>query len=443
MTSSTLFKAILAMDAYNRGYEAAIELSDAVNVGIGTATIQTNSSLIFEENADQAIGFYSIAYNYDNEIVISFRGTNDFKGLSTIASSLDAYHGWSIGAGNTASEQGLMAIEFYQAVAGAGNWLTADISLTGHSLGGGLAGYVGAICDQDATIFDSMTFELAAGNALGRAENYSVQWRNTGEEGYFTDVVTPEELATLQATVGVDVISYSLVDEAFRSFVYGSETPWDIDLDGIEGHYMEGEFLGTMLFLRGGVAEMNPYNLGYDDNFSGFELHDAAALIIRMYAEDPALVPAANNWEAAAEYFWPVLYSDGFAARMDSYSTATGQLYNEYKWSQIARSALAYSAIHDDDLEDSEDYTLVFGDTGIVSLYNDANDFGTALLNGEASSVLGKEGEGISKAFVQYSALFALRKIEQANVAGAVDGILSLTSQLYNKALTEEIRNEI
>ena len=35
-----------------------------------------------------------------------------------------------------------MAVRFYQAVAGDGNWRTADISLTGHSLGGGLAGFV-------------------------------------------------------------------------------------------------------------------------------------------------------------------------------------------------------------------------------------------------------------------------------------------------------------
>jgi putative lipase involved disintegration of autophagic bodies len=49
-----------------------------------------------------------------------------------------------MGAGNTDSEQAQMAVEFYQAIAGEGNYLTANIDLVGHSLGGGLAGLVGA-----------------------------------------------------------------------------------------------------------------------------------------------------------------------------------------------------------------------------------------------------------------------------------------------------------
>ena len=45
-------------------------------------------------------------------------------------------------------------------------WLTATaISTTGHSLGGGLAGFVWALYDQDATVFDSMTYEFLGGVA--------------------------------------------------------------------------------------------------------------------------------------------------------------------------------------------------------------------------------------------------------------------------------------
>jgi hypothetical protein len=36
---SELFTAILAMDAYNRGYNAAIELPDEIDTEIGNATI--------------------------------------------------------------------------------------------------------------------------------------------------------------------------------------------------------------------------------------------------------------------------------------------------------------------------------------------------------------------------------------------------------------------
>jgi putative lipase involved disintegration of autophagic bodies len=40
----------------------------------------------------------------------------------------------------------------------------ANISLTGHSLGGGLAGLVGAVYLQEAVLFDNMPFELSAQN---------------------------------------------------------------------------------------------------------------------------------------------------------------------------------------------------------------------------------------------------------------------------------------
>lgn len=51
-----------------------------------------------------------MAYEYGDETVISYRGTNDVDGLGdVIIPSDDVYHGWTLGAGNTASEQGLMA----------------------------------------------------------------------------------------------------------------------------------------------------------------------------------------------------------------------------------------------------------------------------------------------------------------------------------------------
>lgn len=135
----TLFKAILSMDAYNRGYDAGISVAGE---NIGSATIGVDSTFALGRNGqgdfyDQSIGFYAIAYTYGDETIISFRGTDTFV--------LDPIHGWTLGTGNTSSQQGRMALEFYQAVAGSGNWLSANISLTGHSLGGGLAGYVGAL----------------------------------------------------------------------------------------------------------------------------------------------------------------------------------------------------------------------------------------------------------------------------------------------------------
>lgn len=83
MTSDILFKAILAMDSYNRGYDAGIKFGtesgnnseDDNGIQVGTATILDNSSEILG-GTDQNIGFYGIAYDNDGETIISYRGTD-------------------------------------------------------------------------------------------------------------------------------------------------------------------------------------------------------------------------------------------------------------------------------------------------------------------------------------------------------------------------------
>ena len=95
-----LFLAILAMDSYNRGHTQKLliqegdSLSDQDEIGrkIGDATI-TESDLT--QKAKDA-GFYAIAYDWNGETVVSYRGTD---GLN------DVTKGWTIGAGWTDQEQ--------------------------------------------------------------------------------------------------------------------------------------------------------------------------------------------------------------------------------------------------------------------------------------------------------------------------------------------------
>lgn len=148
-----LFNAILSMDAYNRGYNAGIEgLSDNTDgsIKIGTATLlDTKGDL-----AAQNIGFYALAYDTNNDGVadtIAYRGT-DYPENPT-ERFLDPIHGWTLSVGDLSSEQGMMAVEFYKEVAGAGNHFISGITLTGHSLGGGLAGFVGELYDKDGYIY--------------------------------------------------------------------------------------------------------------------------------------------------------------------------------------------------------------------------------------------------------------------------------------------------
>ena len=70
-----LFRAILAMDAYNRGYNSGIaNLSDALGAQIGNATIALRT-LSTDMDSVKA-SFYAIAYNWNGGTVISYRGTD-------------------------------------------------------------------------------------------------------------------------------------------------------------------------------------------------------------------------------------------------------------------------------------------------------------------------------------------------------------------------------
>lgn len=171
MTNFILLNAILSMDAYNRGYGAGIDLrprnkdgslkldtngipvaSDAVD-----AANQIGNVSVFQSKGDtsaQDAGFYAIAYqdNASKEITISYRGTDNPVGLK----GNDFINGWIGGAGFITSQDGL-AFAFYNDVAKQQNNNTAidprnaQVSLTGHSLGGGLAGLAAANDNHRAT----------------------------------------------------------------------------------------------------------------------------------------------------------------------------------------------------------------------------------------------------------------------------------------------------
>ncbi|MBL8637483.1 MAG: DUF2974 domain-containing protein [Alphaproteobacteria bacterium] len=138
--NANLFKAILAMDSYNRGYGEGIKLPVVLNTTkLGNATIASQSDTTATGQPVLA-GFYGISYQLaGGEKVISYRGTDAGEDAAA----------YPIAVGSTGTAQGRMAFEFYNAVATAQNGYIsidprlANISLTGHSLGGGLAGLVG------------------------------------------------------------------------------------------------------------------------------------------------------------------------------------------------------------------------------------------------------------------------------------------------------------
>jgi Lipase (class 3) len=133
VSNEDLFMAILSMDSYNRGYNPGIAIS-GTQIGNATFTLGSDQPAAgLPEGV--AAGFYAAAYDTQWGTVISYRGTDINDGLP---SADDVLNGWQIGGGSYTASQFALSTEFLETVAG-GRDALANITLTGHSLGGGLA----------------------------------------------------------------------------------------------------------------------------------------------------------------------------------------------------------------------------------------------------------------------------------------------------------------
>lgn len=71
--SKDLLLSILAMDSYNQGYGRGLQHDETQ---IGSATVGLQSDIATDGEAYGA-GFYAVAYDTGDEIVISYRGTDN------------------------------------------------------------------------------------------------------------------------------------------------------------------------------------------------------------------------------------------------------------------------------------------------------------------------------------------------------------------------------
>jgi hypothetical protein len=154
-TQRDLFLAVLALDAYNRGYGPGMNFSgDSSLAGtqIGDATILAATN----DDLSKAASFYAIAYSWDDDVIISYRGTR-FPGAPDKG---DVLNGWSLSSGFGGASQAQMALKFYTQVQAqfAGGVGGQDITLTGHSLGGGLAGFVSDLTGAKSDVFNNIPF---------------------------------------------------------------------------------------------------------------------------------------------------------------------------------------------------------------------------------------------------------------------------------------------
>jgi hypothetical protein len=91
-TSQALIDAILAMDVYDRGASAQLNLKDKASIG--------DISVIGSDETSYAlsVGFGATAYSYAGQTIISYRGTV-LNPLSI--AGLDVLYGYPTGAGVT------------------------------------------------------------------------------------------------------------------------------------------------------------------------------------------------------------------------------------------------------------------------------------------------------------------------------------------------------
>jgi hypothetical protein len=100
--SSDLMLAILAMDAYNRGYNAGVG-DKTVGLGlsgqIGNAVIKSDVLLPI---GSEAASFFAISYSWNGQTVISYRGTDE--------KFYDALNGYGIARGSPYGDEARVAL---------------------------------------------------------------------------------------------------------------------------------------------------------------------------------------------------------------------------------------------------------------------------------------------------------------------------------------------
>lgn len=263
----------MAMDVYNRGGGGTLRGLE-VPGSIGLVSLG-------DFDADVSESYFAQSYVLrSGEIVIAYRDTDQPMDILAYPLAVGAYD----------IAQAWRAAEFYQVLAAA-NPSTA-ISVTGHSLGGGLAGFVGSVYGLDGILFDNMAFELAAANA---------HYNST----------------TLVPNTSV------YIDPDARLNLYDN-SPTPLDWGSLSGFAVTGEFL----FLNRGSQQTPVTALApHTSELSTWQLHNQSLLTILLYASDLAgfaenYDPSKDRWHVFGNQLIPTLYSEELAQAVGTQNAA-------------------------------------------------------------------------------------------------------------------------
>lgn len=380
--SANLFKSLLAMDAYNHGYnEGIIVPGDQSQLGTATFLDQSDTQSGYP---GYDAGFYAIAYNWNGETIISYRGTDEPTEL--IGTDFELALGRDNGA------QANLASEFYNKVKSDLD-VEDNISTTGHSLGGALAGFVAATHGLSATFLDNIGFTGASNNIY------------QGYQDYLSSIPS-------DGSGAANPLYLPIYDTIYNGFA-----PQALDFSGINMYYLPGSIAAAVRNNTESADHIiaQPLASALIGSLSPIQLHSQALDVIMMFAEENGYVTwngsngiDADRWATMARQMLPALFDDdiGRAAFFaDANTLGTGS--NSWK----LMNAVAYSVL--------DDGAMPFGDTAIKSLFNDANDI-SHLASQTTGSITDPLIQAFSQIAVQYSGFLAKEASTDANTLSGV-----------------------
>jgi hypothetical protein len=370
--TSDLFLAILAMDAYNRTG------GDVETVGLAVQGGSIGDATLGPPRGDNASGFFAQSYIWKGKTVISYRGTDQIFTGNGVGG--DLVNGWVTGGGAYNSAQARLAAQFYLSLNHGIPSSNPNIILTGHSLGGGLAGFVGSIYGDSATIFDNMPFELAA----QRLYNKVTEQPRYDPNGIF--------------------LGDSIADPVALQLFYGGTTPQPPMFAGLHGWYVVGEPLSALRLLQSTPTT----GLAAGDALTLFQRHSMALLVTLLYADPSSGTNVDQNWTAVRNSLLPQLFNNTIAnaigaGKAAGTDTPAGKMLTEIAYSAIGSGAMP------------------FGNTAIQSLFHDADALGTIQSAGQFTGLLSSQltGTALSPAggLAEIAVQFAAQQAADANAA--------------------------
>jgi hypothetical protein len=406
--SNELMLAILSMDAYNEGYGAGLQIAstnDGTAEAIGTAKISQQSDVAPGSPGFKA-GFYAISYYWNGQTIISYRGTDNFLPWRTsVNGGSDVLNGWVAGAGANAAQLPL-AEQFYDDVTRQTEFYpsyNSNVILTGHSLGGGLAGYIASLTGDKATVFDNMPYAAAAARRI--VDQYITEGlSNTEINDYLTGNFVDQPHEPLPDAS--DVSSVYVSAEALVAVRAAAPATASIILGNTPKYSSFKDALLNLASTIGSEAlsssQLSAY--GFQSLLNPVQLHSISLLALLQYAQDNNL----TDWQSVAAPIFTAAFNDklGSAIGLPNASAVSGV----YSPAAKMLSEIAYSAL--------DSGTTPFGQTGIQSLFADANRLGSAVSAAQLSQATQK---ALAEILVQYAG-------DEVAYAGAHNAQESLTA---------------